>query len=358
MSVAIGTNEAMPEASPFETAQVSARGGGYAVTWRAPAASRVRVRAASTAADAPAGQDVALDGPASTVDVPRPGPARRWYFALTPDDGAPLTLTERSLGLTGAPNFRDGGGYRTTDGAWVRMGMFYRSDGLDTLTDDDLHAMAGLGLTTVCDLRTDGERATAPDRLPEGVRTLVLDVQGDTPLGGDLGRMFEDPASATALFEDGGAVRLMAEINRSNVAMASARESFARLLELLADPGAGPLLYHCTGGKDRTGWASALLLTLLGVDRETVIADYLASNTYLKEKLGSLLRGFAADFELDGPGFDLELIAPIMQVHPEYLQAAFDEIDARYGGIDGYLRDGLGLDPSIVDALRARLLTR
>ncbi|MQA93682.1 MAG: protein-tyrosine-phosphatase [Streptosporangiales bacterium] len=344
--------------SPFETAQVTARGGGYSVTWRAPGVDRVHVRAATTAVNAAAGPEVALAGPSATIDVPPPGPARRWYFALTPDDGPPLTLAERSLGLTGAPNFRDAGGYRAADGSWVRMGLFYRADGLNTLTEEDLRAMSGLGLATVCDLRTAAERAAAPDRLPEAVRSVVLDVQGDAPLGGDLLALFEDPARAAAMFQHGGAVRLMAEINRSNVAAPSARRNYARLLELLADPYGGPLVYHCTGGKDRTGWASALVLSLLGVPRETVIADYLASNGYLREKLGDLLHDFLTEHELDTAELNPELVAPVMQVHPEYLQAAFDEVEARYGDLTGYVRDGLALDPSIVDALRARLLTR
>jgi protein-tyrosine phosphatase len=108
------------------------------------------------------------------------------------------------------------------------------------------------------------------------------------------------------------------------------------------------VVYHCSAGKDRTGWATAVLLTALGASRETVMADYLASNGYLVEKNKAMFSAM--------PAATAAKLQPVFTVRAAYLQAAFDEVDRRYGSFDHYLGEGLGLDDAALARLRARFL--
>ncbi|MDA0566120.1 tyrosine-protein phosphatase [Streptomonospora sp. S1-112] len=256
---------------------------------------------------------------------------------------------EATVVLPSAPNFRDLGGYTTRDGARVRAGVAYRSDALHRLGDDDLATLADLDVRRVVDLRTVFERQSNPDRLPEGAEYTPLDVQGDHSTGADLVAVLSDPARARTVFADGGAERFMHEVNRILVSGADARAGYAALLRgIAATPGA--TVFHCSAGKDRTGWGAALLLTLLGVPRDTVFADYLASNG----RLGGLQESFRAAVE--GAGVDLELVWPMVECRTSYLETAFAEVERAYGTFDAYAAEGLGLSPEELAALRERML--
>lgn len=312
---------------PFTEATVEQRpDGAYTVSWRAPGAGAVTVYAD--------GRPVAHGAAEQTVTVRDLPAADRQWFRLVPDEGAPLTLADRSLHLEGAPNFRDVGGYRTAGGRWVRMGVLYRSDDLSRLTGADRAKLHRLGLRTDYDLRNSEERGKAPDRVPDGVRYAVADVAGD------------DIPSPTSP-ED--SVRLMLEGGRGVVALPRARAAYAEVFRAAADPGNHGMLFHCTAGKDRTGWAAAALLTALGVDRATVTRDYLATNTYRAAEV-------QAAYDRATPEV-AAILKPVLEARTEYLDASFTEITERYGSFDAYLRTGLGLDDGTLDALRAELLT-
>jgi protein-tyrosine phosphatase len=312
------------------------------VRWAAPAsAGAVTVLARSTPEatghDGP-GRVVRRGGPTASITVADLPPAPRWYFELRPRRGGSLTIAERSLHLASAPNFRDVGGYRTRDGRWVRMGVAYRSDQLDRLTDQDLAVIAELAPTMVVDLRTDAERRGGADRVPPGARPLVEDVLADAPPGG--------PAMGALTTPDAAAQFLVAA-NRQFVDLPSARKAYAGLFGELEDAN-GEVIYHCSAGKDRTGWASAVLLTLLGVPRETVVADYLASNGYLTDKNAALFQKL--------PPQRAAIMEPLMTVRRAYIDAAFDEAERQYGSIDRYADQALGLDAAAVARLKARFL--
>ncbi len=264
--------------------------------------------------------------------------------------------------LATAPNFRDLGGHTTSDGARVRRGVLYRADALAWLDDDDLSTLERIGLRQVLDLRADGERAKAADRLPDNAGYTVLDVNPKPPGGtrgtgqagqrhfaGDVSSVLAEPELAREVLSDGGAERFMHNVNQALVTSDAARTGFAQLLTQVAT---GPVasVFHCSAGKDRTGWAAALVLSLLGVPRSTIVADYMASNA----RLDNILR-WAYQLS-DQNGVDRELVDPIMVVRPAYLQTAFDELERVYGTVEGYVRDGLQLDQDIVDALRERML--
>ncbi|WP_280342360.1 tyrosine-protein phosphatase [Nocardia abscessus] len=242
------------------------------------------------------------------------GPVAGAAFADRP--AAPAVVADPSLHLQGVQNARDIGGYRTSDGRIVRTGLVYRTGQLNNATADDLAALTDRRVRSVHDLRTVYERALGPDRMPEGAASYWSDVIGQAP----------PEVIATTLTGGDG-------LYRAFITAPGANEAFASVLrDIIGSDGA--VLFHCTAGKDRTGWTAAVLLTLLGVDRATVTEDYLLSNRY---------RDARADDSLNG-------------VQRSWLDAAFDQADRTYGSFDAYVRDGLRLDDREVTALRARLL--
>ncbi|MFH9349176.1 tyrosine-protein phosphatase [Kitasatospora sp. NPDC017646] len=265
-------------------------------------------------------------------------------------------LVGRSLGLRGAVNARDLGGYRTAGGRAVRGGVVLRSDGLNRVTAEDLDPLGALGLRAVVDLRSAEEiREAGPDRVPEGVATHHLPLLArDFDINLTLRTALADrnPRKQRGLLGDGRAAAMMTGLYRWFVTDLVARERFAALLRLLADPDGVPLLFHCSAGKDRTGWAAALVLTALGVERETVFADYLLTN----ERSAAVVDRVLDDFGSRGLMREPELLRPVFRADRDYLDAAFAEVEAGWSGFDAFWREGLGLDEDVLNGLRANLL--
>ncbi|MDG4864913.1 tyrosine-protein phosphatase, partial [Streptomyces sp. T-3] len=134
---------------------------------------------------------------------------------------------------------------------------------------------------------------------------------------------------------------------RDLVSAPSARKAYRAMFEALADADGTPVLFHCTAGRDRAGWAAASLQTLLGVSRQDVTADYLASNERLDAYLTKMLEPYAAK------GADVARIKQAIELRPAFLDAAFQEADAQFGSFEGYLRDGLGLSDTTLAKIRA-----
>jgi protein-tyrosine phosphatase len=144
----------------------------------------------------------------------------------------------------------------------------------------------------------------------------------------------------------------MLAIYRWVVTDPGARAGFGAAVRAIAEADGEPLLFHCSAGKDRTGWLSAVVLDLLGVDRDTVVADYLATNDYSRATNMAILDAMRARGRVAHP----EVLLPLFEARPEYLAAAYGEVDRAYGGMAGYVRDGLGVADEMVDGLRERLL--
>jgi protein-tyrosine phosphatase len=257
------------------------------------------------------------------------------------------------IALQTLPNLRDVGGYRTRDGETVRTGVLYRSTELGRLDGDDVAAVAALGLRTVFDLRTDAEREATPDRLPDGVRLVVCDVLADseTASAADLPLLFSDPRRAKEALGGNRAAEMFDTAYRDIVSKPSALAAYRRMFTTLIDADdTHPALFHCTTGKDRTGWAAAALLTLVGVPDDDVLADYLLTNAYLLPALQHYFDSFEA------AGGDPEILRPVLGVQPTYLETAQREMRDRFGTIEGYFADGLGIDAG-QERLRELLLS-
>jgi protein-tyrosine phosphatase len=192
------------------------------------------------------------------------------------------------------------------------------------------------------------EQEEAPDRLPAKTRHVPVDVLAGWTDGGP-GRLFgwfEDPASGREALGNGGADALWVEQYRAFVRLPSARAAFGALFRDLADESHRPALVHCATGKDRTGWAVAALQLLLGVPEEAVMDHFLESRLHLGPLVEPFLAAFAAR------GGDPELLRPILDVRPGYLEAALGEVRRGYGSIEGYFDGGLGVDGPTREALR------
>jgi protein-tyrosine phosphatase len=318
---------------PFASAIVAAgaTSGTLSITWSAPhLRGGVAVLAGSSSTAQP--HFVGFGAGDGTLTVTA---AYGDWIRLVPTVGESLVLTVRDLGLASDPNLRDIGGYRTADGQWVRMGVVYRSQAL-SLSPADLAVVNTLGITADYDLRTTAEIAESPDVVPAGATYTNLNVMADISLEPTL-------TSAAA------AGSYMEEIEQQFVTNPTAEAAFGILLTDIANSN-GAVLYHCTAGKDRTGWATAVLLTLLGVPQATVMQDYLLSNTYYFDSP-------AVQAELkEMPAAEATVYAPLLEVQASYLQAGFAQVTASYGSIYGYAVHGLDLSPQTIAKLRHKLL--
>ena len=262
------------------------------------------------------------------------------------------TDASRAIAIASVPNLRDVGGLPIADGRTVRTGLLYRSAALDGLDAADAAAFAGLGIRTIYDFRTDAERVQRPDRVPPGTRHVAADVlenmAGHKP--GQIMAIMRNPATAHAAFGDGKGTAMFVDQYRDFVRLDSARRAFGQAFASVIDEGSRPVLIHCTGGKDRTGWAAAALQLVLGVPADLVMADYLASNDHLRP-------GFESHFaEFEASGDDSEVLSSFLWVRPEYLDAGMDEMRRTFGTLDRYFVDGLGLGHGGLDDLRASFL--
>ena len=283
-------------------------------------------------------------------------------FACAPKEPAPPIETStapqtealpgvtpgQSLGIASVPNLRDLGGYQTSDGATVAAGLVYRSNQLSGITPEDMEKIAGLGLKVDYDLRTSDEKDARPDELPEGVEYVWLDVLADSPQAGPamLEKLMENPEEANAALGGGKAAEGFAQSYREFVSLPSAKAEFSKLYLGLGDEQKLPALFHCTTGKDRTGWAAAALFPLLGVPRGVIMEDYLRSNDYILPMYQEVIDGFVA------AGGEESIPLAILGVKQEYLESAFDEMETQYGSIENYFAEGLGIDAEQQQAIR------
>ena len=239
----------------------------------------------------------------------------------------------RHLALQGASNFRDLGGYRTIDGRITRWRHIFRSNHLGQLTAADVEIVRALGVRSAFDYRGLEERAAGVCVVKEiAVHPLPIEPTVVAALRAELAR-----GTLTASV----ALDLMRESYRNYVRhnTHSFRSLFGHLLEDRA-----PLVIHCTAGKDRTGFASALILHALGVPDDVIAEDYLLTNRHYKRDASN-----ASDLPAD-------VLDAIGRVEASYLAAAFEAVGNEYGDLETYLRDGLKLGATERAALKARYL--
>ncbi|MGR8919134.1 MAG: tyrosine-protein phosphatase [Gammaproteobacteria bacterium] len=243
----------------------------------------------------------------------------------------------RRVPFEGTMNCRDLGGLPTADGRTTAPGRVYRSGRLSNLTDADVERFRRLGVRQVFDLRLPFERERYPNRLPDG-SGIVEHRHGYLPAGAlEMFAAVNDGTITPA--------RVLAEMQQQYAGMATGHpDVHGRLLRQLLAADATPLVLHCSGGKDRTGVASALLLRAAGVSREIVVADYLLTN--LDTPPLGVLAGDVAP----------ELAAIVGRAHVELIEAALDAVENAYPSYEAFLRGELGLSAAEYGSLLALLL--
>lgn len=236
------------------------------------------------------------------------------------------TDEERFVALAKAYNVRDIGGYKTTDGKYVRSGLIYRADELSALSKDDLNKLSTLNIKTYIDFRSKEEEQERPD-----IKAVSVVKQIRIPVSpgniNDLTELRTDSA------------KYMMDINKSFVL--DFKDEFRQFFEIITDKKNAPVLFHCTAGKDRTGFAAAMILSALGVSRDDIYKDYMLSAEYIKPKF--------KDME------NAEDYGDLLTVKKEYLQAAFDTIESNYGSVEDYLKNELNVD---IDKMRKIYTTK
>ena len=246
----------------------------------------------------------------------------------------------RKLPFTGAHNFRDLGGYKTSDGKTVKWGKVYRSDNLHSLTDEDLKYMERLNIKSVVDFRSDEERNEEPDRLTPDMTPILLPIKFE-PEG------VTENLTRDLTFGNLDSSNLLRDFNI--ILVKEFTEEYREFFRHIVDNGGEPFLLHCTAGKDRAGFGSAMILTVLGVPREKIIEDYLLTNTYVSDHVDRKL------LETELKTFfraDSDNLRKINFVEERYIQAAFDTIDSHWGGMDQYISEGLNLTEEDINKIK------
>ena len=252
------------------------------------------------------------------------------------------------LELAGARNLRDLGGYSSIDGRQIKKGMLYRMDHPKRARKRDVEAVVALGVKTVYDLRSEKELERDPPRLDTVTLLEVVHLPVDCEL-------IDPYAVAKRILkgdvEEGDFQGLMLECYRNYVL--NYTSEWSSLLRNMAKPGGLPGIIHCTYGRDRTGVSVAIILRSLGVPEETVLEDYLLSNTFWESEADRLSCFASCASFFRTPRSE---VRALMEVRPEYLEAAFEAIDQKYGSFEGYLQEELGIDDATLERLRSHLL--
>lgn len=245
--------------------------------------------------------------------------------------------TKREIKLQGAFNFRDLGGYRTTDGKHIKWGKIYRSAEINNLTDKDLDKLASLSINRVFDFRGPMEVSKAPDRLPVNAQRISLPA-GSEQVGGDMSAFMKTMMKAT----NGDSIMLPFYAN-----IEPFQKRYKPLFDdLFTESKDSAILFHCTAGKDRTGIFAALLLSALDVDTATIFQDYLASNYYSKS--GNAVK----ERMMAGLKMPEQVVKDVLGVKADYLHATFNTINNQYGNVKMYLKKVMGLNKKKIKKLK------
>ncbi|MEM7025407.1 MAG: tyrosine-protein phosphatase [Pseudomonadota bacterium] len=267
--------------------------------------------------------------------------------------GPTATLAnDRTVDLDGVKNTRDLGGLTTVDGRAIRPGLLIRSGEIDHITDDGKATLDAMGVASVIDMRTTKEATKAPASWPEGAGPARY----NAPLMEEKSALIDDMrsriASATAKADwmDQSFHDAFGSIPMEN------SESLREVFDILADPSqTDPVLFHCSGGKDRTGVVTALLLTALGVPREQIEQDFLLSNSAIDADAAAL--AFAEKINAEnGTSMTAEDVWPSLGVRPGYLDHFYTTVEGEYGSVDDYLAQALQLSAKDIAILKDKYL--
>jgi len=326
-------------------------GKGVQLEWNAKSARTAIYVSTDPAAPRRAMRQVKTGVTGGQIEVPAEIAPRPYYLLAA--DGRETRVAERLLPLQGGRNFRDLGGYRADGGRQMRWGKIYRSGVMSGLTNADLDYLSKLGVTVICDLRNPRERQDEPNPFLKANFPEV--VAFDYDMNASMALL------ATARTRDQAIdVFAAAYLQFLETLTPNYTDLFARLAA-----GEGPLAFNCSAGKDRTGMASALILSVLGVARETVVADYALTQVYTppslyKAQMAQAGRvsggGLTAEQARAFAQMPSEVLDIIMGSDPEVMRKALAQIDDRFGGPVALAKARFGLTDAMIATMRGAYL--
>ena len=270
--------------------------------------------------------------------------------------GGDAAAYDRFLDVEGLKNARQLGGYIGVDGRRVRDGLLIRTEGLDKLSEEAANALAEkYSVSYVVDFRMGYERALAADQTIPGAENewiSVYEMDMTDPENVALMKRISQLDSALQKSVEYAKTGKLASLYTEILLSERGQQGYARFFDILLEAD-GPVLWHCTHGKDRTGVAAALVLYALGVDEDTIMQDFLLTNTVYQDEIAQLEAGLKA------AGYDETLVGEaqaMVGVKGEYLEAAFDAVKREYGSVEAYLRDQLGVSDEKLSRLREKYL--
>jgi len=317
--------------------------------WSARAAAVEILASSDPDAQAPLMREVLAGARGGAADLPFAASPRP-YFLLNAADGRRLRVAERLLPLQGGRNFRDVGGYRAADGRQVRWGRIYRSGVMSGLSPADMAYLSDLGIEAICDLRSRQERANEPNPFLKDAAPAVVGTDYD------MARVMRSMPTATTR-EAAIAGFAASYVEFTDLLAPQYTDLFARLVRRER------VAFNCSAGKDRTGMGAALILSVLGAPRETIVADYALTQVYsppslsMREAPGGLaalgitpeqMRAFART--------PREVLAVMTGSDPEIMRQALALLDRDHGGPVQLAKDRFGLDDAKIAWLRASYL--
>ena len=274
-------------------------------------------------------------------------------------------FAQQFLPVKGIVNARDLGGYTMLDGRIVQSGRLLRAAHLADATDEDIRNLERLPVTVVIDFRKEQEKVGKVDREVPGARYISLPVD---PSGNAMATATEEEKkkfSGQKKF-DVRKVIVFAAFNKKAQAVAremyptllfdpDCQQQFARFFRLVLETENGAVLFHCTQGKDRTGIASALLLAALGADRETIVADFDATNRVYEKDVRKYSRRVKF---WGGKEEEVGVVKAFLGCNTENFIKALDRIDQEFGSLQAYLKGPIGLTDADIQTLRERYLAQ
>lgn len=293
-------------------------------------------------------------GTEKDIEIEDPVKGKRTYFVVKMSGYEDEIFAERKLPLKGACNFRDLGGFRTTEEKRVKWDKFYRSDALNILTSEDIKYLENMGLRGILDYRAKSEAEEEKDLEIKGAMYFnipamkTLEEEDDSMKGNfNMEFLFKNLEKIPQLQDP------MAFMIKGYESMAFENKAFKKMIELMEDENDIPFVQHCKSGKDRTGMGSAFILLMLGVDMKAVKEDYLASNDYRKE-YNQMVKNKFASFLTDKKREDL--FSLMLEVKEEYFEAIFKCIFEKYSTIEEYFEKEYDLTEEKVSNFKVKYL--